>query len=387
MSTTIGEVNINLRMSLAQFKQDTADGTKAASKSVKDMGESIKGETHEAREAFQLLGEQIGVRLPRGITNFLTTLRGVGSAMSAAFSGVAIIGLLAVIEEGAEKLDKFLESLTNLSEEEKSALRDITTELQKSIEFAKQMQTIRRDTSLIGKTEVEQAQLRALWSAEDADSTQKNYERTLKLYDAAKAIVALEGKTTHSTNTFKGQVVDVDTPLVTNDKIKDAKALIQSLENQYGKDLEDLSRSVDVTNANAALAAAKGSAEAQAAYKKQMEDSEKQLTKISDAVFKLQSRLGVPATLQIIAKVDPQLFEVQAMLDKLATAPPLPIYSGTKEAEDAYKLTHDQATQIAEAQKVYTATRTGAIRRRVFSCSSVTVFTTLWTACSSRRRF
>jgi Sec-independent protein translocase protein TatA len=360
MSTQIGEVNISLRMSLAQFKQDTADGTKAATKSIKEMGETIKGETGEARESLRLLGEEVGVHLPRGITNFISTLPGVGSAMAAAFSAVAIIGLISLIVEGTEKLNKFLESLTNLSEEEKSALRDVTTELQKSIEFAKQLQTTRRETVLVGKTEVEQAQLRAQWAAEDADSTQKNYERTLKLYDTAKAIVALEGQTKPNTSTFKykGQA-NSDIPLVDNDQIKQAKATIQSLEDAYGKDLENLSRSVNITNADAALAAAKGSADAAEAYRIAQEKSEKQLTKLSDAVFNLKTKLGVPATLQINAKVDPQLFEVGALLDKLA-APPLPVYSGTKENEDAYKLSHDQATQIAEAQKVYTATRTGA---------------------------
>src|SRR6185369_5983184 len=104
MSTTIGEVNINLRMSLAQFKKDVQDGTDAARSGTKAMADDVKANTFEARGTLMLLGEEIGVHIPRHLQSMIASLPGVGPALSAAFSSVAVLALIEVIAKVVEKI-------------------------------------------------------------------------------------------------------------------------------------------------------------------------------------------------------------------------------------------------------------------------------------------
>lgn len=129
--TTIGEVNINLRMNLANFRKDVQDGTSAASQGAQQLGSSMSSGTQEARESLRLLSEEIGVHIPRGLQTFIATLPGVGTALNAAFSSVAVLAVIEIISKVAEKVSK----LQKKSEDFKKALKESsesgTTELRK----------------------------------------------------------------------------------------------------------------------------------------------------------------------------------------------------------------------------------------------------------------
>src|SRR5258707_1021311 len=107
MSATIGEVNINLRMSLAQFKRDVKEGSSEASRSTKQMASEMSSSSHEARGSLMLLGEEIGVHIPRHLQGFVTQLPGVNAALTAAFSSVAVLALIEVVVKVVEKIQEF----------------------------------------------------------------------------------------------------------------------------------------------------------------------------------------------------------------------------------------------------------------------------------------
>src|SRR5947209_2303874 len=102
--TTIGEVNINLRMNLANFRKDVQDGTSAAGQGARQLGESMGSGTREARESLRLLSEELRIHIPRGLQSFLATLPGVGTALNAAFSSVAVIAVIELITQVATKI-------------------------------------------------------------------------------------------------------------------------------------------------------------------------------------------------------------------------------------------------------------------------------------------
>lgn len=62
----------------------------------------------EAKGSAALLGEEIGVHINRHVAGFIATLPGVGEAMSAAFSAVAIIAIIELIAKATEKLTEFI---------------------------------------------------------------------------------------------------------------------------------------------------------------------------------------------------------------------------------------------------------------------------------------
>lgn len=136
MSETIGQININLRMALTDFKKDVSDGTAAASKGIKEMGESFKKDTGEAKATLALLGEEIGVSIPRHIRGLIASFPGVGAALSAAFSSVAVIALIGVIVEIVNKIIEFrqkaaeaAEAIKKLGEDGQEAIHKIDVEV------------------------------------------------------------------------------------------------------------------------------------------------------------------------------------------------------------------------------------------------------------------
>jgi hypothetical protein len=109
--TTIGEVNISLRMNLAQFKNDVKDGTDTAAKATKDMSQTMSGNITEARGTLTLLGDEIGVHIPRHLQTFIAQIPGVGTALNAAFSSVAVLALLEVLIRAIEKIQEWRQHL------------------------------------------------------------------------------------------------------------------------------------------------------------------------------------------------------------------------------------------------------------------------------------
>jgi hypothetical protein len=72
---------------------------------VQGAAEKMSFSMAEAKGSMALISEEIGVKIPRHIRGFIAELPGVGAAMSAAFSAVAIIALIEVVIKITEKID------------------------------------------------------------------------------------------------------------------------------------------------------------------------------------------------------------------------------------------------------------------------------------------
>jgi hypothetical protein len=114
--TTIGQVSVNLRMSLAQFKQDVKDGSTEASRATKQLAQDMSANTYEARGTLALLGEEIGVSIPRHLRSLIAEIPGVGTALSAAFSSVAVLALIEIVAKIAEKIAEWKKQAEEVAE-------------------------------------------------------------------------------------------------------------------------------------------------------------------------------------------------------------------------------------------------------------------------------
>src|SRR5271166_5169782 len=126
---TLGTATVNLKAETASFKAAMREAAATTRQTAAEMRTSM----YEARGAITLLGEEVGVRLPRHLRNFVATLPGVSTLMSAAFSSIAVAGLGMVVLETARKIYDFAESLKELSKAEKEhhdqALKNAKEEL------------------------------------------------------------------------------------------------------------------------------------------------------------------------------------------------------------------------------------------------------------------
>ena len=102
-----GLFSVDLQTKTATFQSGMSDAAKAARGSFNDikqgareMGAETGYSMGEARHSVQLLSEEFGLHLPRGVTSFLASLGPVGAAMEAAFPFLAIaVGATFLIEK------------------------------------------------------------------------------------------------------------------------------------------------------------------------------------------------------------------------------------------------------------------------------------------------
>jgi hypothetical protein len=109
---TAGAVRIVITGEGANFSAAVAETNKQLDKlgsGAKSAGTAVKKEMTEARGTIMVLGEEIGVHLPRHVQKFVAGLPGVASAMSAAFDAVAIFAIGAAIVEITKKVYEFVQ--------------------------------------------------------------------------------------------------------------------------------------------------------------------------------------------------------------------------------------------------------------------------------------
>src|SRR5262249_11882575 len=116
--------------------KDAADGSNAVSQNIRKLGQDVKNSTSEATGTLALLGEQIGITIPRHLRTFIAEIPGVGAALDAAFSSVAILALAGLIGEIVSKLREFqkqaedvAETWASVGEKGDQALHKLTGEL------------------------------------------------------------------------------------------------------------------------------------------------------------------------------------------------------------------------------------------------------------------
>lgn len=136
---------------------------KMATDSIETMGGSSRG----AREALRGLGEEMGVRMPRFVSGWLTSLGPVAGIMSAAFAPIAVIGLIEVIEKIPGALQKGIDWLHGWTAEAKKAFEETTKD---ALEF--QTRAIRlnerlRAIALIGVDGMQKWHLESVINSED----------------------------------------------------------------------------------------------------------------------------------------------------------------------------------------------------------------------------
>jgi hypothetical protein len=136
----IGQLVVQLEADVAQLKSGMEEARAEARKTAKELSHQMKD---EARGSVQLLGDEIGVRIPRELQKVLAQSSLVGPALSAAFKGVALVAFISLAAEAASKLGEFTD-----------ALAGYTTAVQK----AEQSEIAFNDSLLLGFKTVKQGE-------------------------------------------------------------------------------------------------------------------------------------------------------------------------------------------------------------------------------------
>jgi hypothetical protein len=79
----------------------------------------------EARHALHGLGEEMGVHVPRFVQTFVAHMGGIGPLLASAFSAIAVVGLIQVLLEVPEAIDKIIGKFTGWDKEAQKTYQDL----------------------------------------------------------------------------------------------------------------------------------------------------------------------------------------------------------------------------------------------------------------------
>lgn len=111
--STVAQIRVKLLADLAELDRMKSQANAA----FREVNRAASREMREAKGSMMLLGDEIGIRLPRHLQTFVAKLPGVASAMSAAFDTIAVIALIDIVVKAGEKIAEFAEKNKKAAEE------------------------------------------------------------------------------------------------------------------------------------------------------------------------------------------------------------------------------------------------------------------------------
>jgi hypothetical protein len=193
--------------------------------------DNIEGGALRARESAALLGEEFGVKIPRALRGVLATSAGIGPALTAAFSGLAIIGFIEIAERAGEAIASYVDKLEGWSEQAKKTM-DAQIALNKTIgDSNDKVDKLQAAYRLIGLQGLPLFSEKQKVANEDLDAAKK------KVSDLTAELAKLQKQATETQNVTKvtpvgrGALANITTTQPTEDA-KKALASIADIGNQ-----------------------------------------------------------------------------------------------------------------------------------------------------------
>lgn len=180
----VAAIYAELQLSTAKFKAALGEATNE----TRRFSAETRKSSEEARASIALLGEEIGVRLPRHLRSFVAELPGVGKAMSAAFEAVAVIALIDVVVEAGKKIYEFVQKNEEAAKKNAEAwsesakdIRDVNSTLE--VSNTKIEDTIAKLEHKPGENGIKSALMEA---SEQADKLGEKLDNDLKKISGVK---------------------------------------------------------------------------------------------------------------------------------------------------------------------------------------------------------
>jgi hypothetical protein len=129
------------------------------------VGPKASSSMREARGTLALLGEDVGIRLPRHLQTFVAGIPGVSGALAAGFAPIAVLTLIDVIDKIPAKIAELEDYFAHFGAAEKAAFEGHTTglfsQLQVGIDLLKE-QTLQEATAGKAGVDATKAQIKGL---------------------------------------------------------------------------------------------------------------------------------------------------------------------------------------------------------------------------------
>lgn len=148
-NTAMAEMSGASEATAQSIKQIGAAGSEAGD-GVQEGMERATFSMGEARGEAALLGEALGIRLPRHVRSFVAELPGVGEALSAAFAATAVFFLIEALVQGTEKVVDFISEMYIFTESMKASDKQIADTNKTLEDQAKELEKLKKEFEMLG---------------------------------------------------------------------------------------------------------------------------------------------------------------------------------------------------------------------------------------------
>lgn len=211
--------NSNLMSGLKESEAQAASSTGAISASLQKMGtagaDGSKGihlvndslkmtrkEVNESKGSIAMLGEMLGVHIPRHARGMIASLEMIGPALNAAFNAVAVIAIGMAFVEAGKKLYEFFKKSEEAAEKAKTANEELASSLNKAnLEEAVAIDKVEKHIAVLEKkpynglkAALDEAVLSTVTLAEKLDKAIQKERELLQAQDHGFMAQNLQGK-------------------------------------------------------------------------------------------------------------------------------------------------------------------------------------------------
>jgi hypothetical protein len=162
--TTTRVETLKLEIGQLQAQLQELNGAEAASPFGK-----VQNEVTEARHAAHLLGEEIGVKIPRALQGVLANSQLLGPILANAFSVIAVAGFIEIAVKAGEKLSELISKTFIFTEAQKELEKQIVAENNELDNLTKAHTGALREQLLIGASAEQAAKIKLGWAQQDLD--------------------------------------------------------------------------------------------------------------------------------------------------------------------------------------------------------------------------
>ena len=262
--------------SAVKAEADAATAAAAAKKAAAAAARLLAAQTTEARHASHLLGDEVGVRLPRALQGVLATSKLLGPMLTAAFPVIVAIAFVEIADKVAGKIEDCAAAARGFGKDVKEAYEEAIKENRalylESLKLTEQWRAV----NLVGL----QGSSRTAQEMENSRAAAANYGR--EIIKARAALEALENQKNHVS--FNSLTRSNKEQEVLNGKINEQRSLIAQLEKEQRSAFNEARSPVKAAEGqhqskeegeSAAEAAAR---EREQAYNKEQQDAKEALS-------------------------------------------------------------------------------------------------------------
>jgi hypothetical protein len=172
---------------LSRSLKDVGGSGEEAAKKIKAGMEQANYSIVEARHGAMMLGEELGIKIPRALAGVAARSETIGPLLEKAFGALAVVGFIDLAKQAGEAISEMASKTFVFTDAMRSMQSAIVADNLETVALQEHMKEVSREMELLGKSPVQAAQIKVGWKAEDLGNIATQMAQVQAAMDRLKA--------------------------------------------------------------------------------------------------------------------------------------------------------------------------------------------------------